>query len=117
MIQKGDEVQDLIAQLQQLQLQQNGLLARLESARRQETETVDNGNDSTRAAIVESDDRENDAEKVRPFSIGDRVIITNPNRALFQANRGVITRIGARITVETKNGKQQGHQGPEEHNP
>jgi hypothetical protein len=99
MIQKDDEIRELIIQVQQLQLQQTALLARLAQARGDEAEVV---------APDSSDTREADApeQEVRAFAVGDRVRITNPNRALFQADRGVITKIGdVRITVQTRTGR------------
>jgi hypothetical protein len=43
--------------------------------------------------------------RVPEFVIGDKVRIKNPTR--FQANRGVMTKIGSsRITVQTKSGNK-----------
>ena len=94
-----DNIKDLIAQLKHLQLQQTELLVRLEKARDKETRTtVANKSDS--ASV-------NAPAEIRAFEIGDRVKIINPNRALFQADRGTIIKIGnTRITVESRAGNK-----------
>ena len=82
------EIADIVAQLQQLQLQQSVLLTRLTgiSERNTEAEFFDTA-----------------ADTPREFRIGDRVRIFNPHR--FQAKKGVIVSIGeGRITVRASNG-------------
>jgi hypothetical protein len=79
-----DEVKDIVAQLQQLQIRESELLQRLERLSEAETPTVP-----------------------RVFAIGDLVIIKNPRP--LQSNQGKIIKIGAgtnRITVQTKNGSK-----------
>ena len=83
------EIADIIAQLQQLQLQQSVLLTRLAgiSERNAEGEFFDTTADTP----------------PREFQVGDRVRIFNPHR--FQAKKGVIVSIGeGRITVRASNG-------------
>jgi hypothetical protein len=86
----NDEVQDLIRQLKNLQLQQTELLVRLERAR----------GDEARAGIYDEEE-----SGTRKFTIGDKVRIKNPTR--FQAEQGVITKIGPnRVTIHTKTGSK-----------
>jgi TolA-binding protein len=106
---ENDEIEQLIDQLKQLQLQQTELqsqqtelLDRLERARRREN--------NPRAYAQQDEDlppaQAYSQYEVRAFAVGDKVRITNPNRALFQADRGVIIKVGdSRITVQTKTGK------------
>ena len=77
----SDEILDLIRQLQQLEIRQADLLARLHRARINET--------------------------TRGFTVGDEVRIKNPrNPKRAEENYGVISKIGAaRITVLTKGGR------------
>jgi hypothetical protein len=109
---RRDEVQDLIIQLQDLQLQQTELLIHLQRARNNETRTAtgnDNaGGDNTRTrapqAQIDEPDQVPVEDTARPFAVGDKVRIKNPNR--FQSNRGVITKVSAnRINVRTPSGK------------
>ena len=96
-----NEIEHLIEQLKELQLQQSDILARLahlEKARSKES--GENVGDPEENKVKAS------PNEVRPFAVGDLVCITNPNRALFQSDRGTISKIGgSRITVQTKNGK------------
>jgi hypothetical protein len=86
----NDEVQDLIRQLKNLQLQQTELLVRLERAR----------GDEARAGVYDEEE-----SGTRKFAIGDKVRIKNPTR--FQADQGVITKIGPnRVSVHTKTGSK-----------
>jgi transcription antitermination factor NusG len=88
----NDEIENLIRQLQELQLQQTELLARLERASHNQARANRNETRSARA------------DEVQAFTIGDTVRIKNPSR--FQSNAGSITKIGTnRITVRTKSGK------------
>jgi hypothetical protein len=110
---RRDEVQDLIIQLQDLQLQQTELLIRLQRARHNETRTTaghdnntDGDNTRTRAPQEQIDepDQVPIEDTTRPFAVGDKVRIKNPNR--FQSNQGVITKVNAnRINVRTPSGK------------
>ena len=81
------DITEVIAQLQRLQLQQSELLQR-------------------RTRLSESEDNNNAAGQAntpRELAIGDRVRITTPGR--FQSNSGKIIRIGTgRITVQANNG-------------
>ena len=82
------DIADIIAQLQQLQLQQSILLTQLASINNRNTERE--FFDAT-------------ADAPRDFRIGNRVRILNPK--LFQAKRGVIINIGnSRITLQARNG-------------
>jgi transcription elongation factor len=91
---RSDDIKDIIEQLQRLQIQQGGLLARL-GALSDDNEPQPT---PTRAARVQPD-------APREFAIGDRVRIRNPVR--YQANRGTIIRIGtSQITVEMRNGSK-----------
>jgi transcription antitermination factor NusG len=84
-----EDIKDIIAQLQSLQLQQAALIQRLERV----SGSQDNGI-PTRTKTV---------QVTREFAVGDRVQINNPGP--FQATRGTITKIGnSRITVQARNG-------------
>jgi hypothetical protein len=92
---RNDNVQDLIAQLNRLQVQQTTLLVRLGRATDNEFGHEANG---TRES-------EHEVNGTREFSVGDKVLIKNPNP--FQANKGTITKIGKkRITVTTASGSK-----------
>jgi transcription antitermination factor NusG len=92
----NDDIQDLITQLKDLQLQQAELIVRLERARGRESRATA----GTAARAGDSEPRE-----TRELAIGDRVRIKNPGP--FQANRGVIIKIGtSRITVRTRSGSK-----------
>jgi hypothetical protein len=102
---RNDEVQDLISQLNDLQLQQTALLARLktaaadEAARNRDLPHEDGRTREFAATVHEI------GPTTREFAIGDKVWIKNPN--LFsQAGSGTVTKIGnRRITVTTQSGK------------
>ena len=81
---KEQEVKDIIAQLQRLQLDQATLISRLERL----SENVPN----------------TFSDATREFAVGDRVQIKNPG--VLQVAKGTIVRIGARITVLTDNNKK-----------
>jgi hypothetical protein len=84
-----DEIKDIVAQLQRLQIQETELLQRLERL----SEVDGNTSRSPNAT--------------RGFEIGDLVQIKNPRP--LQAKKGVIIRIGVgtdRITVQAKNGSK-----------
>jgi dsDNA-specific endonuclease/ATPase MutS2 len=82
------EIADIIAQLQQLQLQQSILLTRL--ARSQDRNTEREYLDTV-------------SEIPREFQIGDRVRIINPTR--FQQNKGVVVKITEhRVSVKPQIG-------------
>jgi len=83
-----DEVADIIAQLQVLHVRESELLGRLEEAT-----TGERGRNGESAAPNQPAGR---------FIIGDKVIIKNPRP--FQAKRGTIVKVGARITVLASNG-------------
>jgi hypothetical protein len=84
---RNDDIQDLIAQIERLQVQQTELLVRLRSA----TDNEDSGH-----APFENDTEEDSRTTF---------IINNPN--LFQANRGTVTKIGTkRITVTSPSGQK-----------
>lgn len=80
-----DEVADIIAQLQVLHVRESELLGRLEEAT-----TGERGRNGESAAPNQQ------------LVIGDKVIIKNPRP--FQAKRGTIVKVGARITVLASNG-------------
>jgi hypothetical protein len=86
------DIQDIIAQLQSLQLQQATLIQRLERL----SEHREDNNETTAVTSINA---------TRRFGIGDRVSINNPGR--FQATRGTIIKIGnSRITVQARNGSK-----------
>ncbi len=88
---RNDRVQELIAQLNQLQLQQTALLQRLDTAISNETTLYG--------------DIGQEAQEPRGFAISDNVTIKNPNP--FQSNEGTITKIGKRrVTVTTPKGQK-----------
>jgi hypothetical protein len=110
-----DDVQDLISQLNQLQLQQTELFARLEKAiGDKDAQTRRVGKEDARtgevANIIEvAQTREfvvaHEVAQTGEFAIGDRVIVKNPNP--FQTDRGKITKIGKkRITLTTQSGSK-----------
>ena len=83
-----DDIKDIIAQLQQLQIQQSLLLQRLERL---------NEGDSKKKSTQQR------VATVRDFAIGDQVRIKNPN--YLQPNSGKISKINPkRITVVAPNG-------------
>ena len=82
------EVQDIIAQLQGLQVQQTALISRLGSL----CEPGDQGTTAPPQRPVAT----------REFAIGDRVRIRSPR--VPQETGGRISRIGARIAVTTPRG-------------
>jgi transcription antitermination factor NusG len=87
-----NDIQDIVAQLQNLQLQQAVLIQRLErlsEAREDNRDTIATATDNT----------------TRRFAVGDRVLINNPGP--FQATKGTISKIGnSRITVQARNGSK-----------
>jgi hypothetical protein len=91
------DVEDIIAQLQRLQLEQTELLLQLARA-----------NGARNAARRESRRATGNVvppDATREFAIGDRVEIKNPGR--FQASGGTIVKIGtSRITVQTVSGSK-----------
>ncbi len=110
-----DDVQDLISQLNQLQLQQTELFARLEKAigdKDAQTRGVRKEDAQTREVAHEIEVEQtrefviaHGIAQIVEFAIGDRVIVKNPN--LFQADRGKITKIGnKRITLTTQSGSK-----------
>ena len=86
---KQDEIKDIVAQLQRLQIQETELLQRLERLNEADSHTLELPVTQTK----------------REFRIGDLVQITNPKP--FQIKKGTIVKIGAgtnRITVQSRNG-------------
>jgi hypothetical protein len=82
---RDQEIQDIVNQLERLQIQQSDLLQRLGRL----SESEDNATPLPTTA--------------REFVVGDRVRIRNPGR--LQPVRGTVTKIGrVRITVEARNG-------------
>jgi hypothetical protein len=84
-----DEIEDIVAQLQSLQIRESELLQRLE--RLNEANRITSGTPIA----------------TRVFAIGDLVRIKNPRP--LQAKQGTVIRIGVdtdRITVQTKNGSK-----------
>jgi hypothetical protein len=75
---RNDDIQDLIAQLERLQVQQTELLVRLRSATDRE------------ASLTGDFDQE--AQEPKGFTVGDKFTIKNPK--VFQANQGTITKSG-----------------------
>ena len=91
---RGDEIKDIVEQLQRLQLRQDALIARLGEL---------SGNSTTSTARATRIPPETETVTARTFAIGDRVRIRNPNRQ--QANSGMVVNITAnRITVQARNG-------------
>jgi hypothetical protein len=98
-----DGIEDLIEKIQELQIQQTDLLIRLRQARNKGTQATGNRNAGASAAGKPDENRSAPASTTRKLEVGDKVIIRNPRR--FQANRGVITKLGAsRNTVRTRSG-------------
>ena len=84
------DIADIVAQLQQLQLQQSILLTRL--SRINERDNERDYHDAT-------------ADTPRDLKIGDRVKVLNPKR--FQAKKGIVTNVGeSRITIQAANGSK-----------
>ena len=85
-----DEIIEIVAQLQRLQIQESELLLRLERLSVTESQ-ADNPPTSTQIS--------------REFRIGDLVHIKNPKP--FQIKKGNIIKIGAnRVTVQSKTGSK-----------
>ena len=83
---REDDIKDIVAQLQRLQIEQTALIQRIER--------LTEGTPGTPNAA-------------RPFAVGDLVWILNPRR--LQANKGTIIRIGLetdRITVQARGGSK-----------
>jgi hypothetical protein len=88
-----DEIKEIVAKLQQIQIQETELLQRLE--RLSITDSLTSGSPTTRT------------QTSREFRIGDLVQVKNPKP--FQIKKGHIIKIGAgtnRITVQSKNGSK-----------
>ena len=89
-----EEIKDIVEQLQRLQIQQTGLLTRLEvlnEGAAEENRPARNAGPATRAP--------------RELAIGDSVRIKNPTP--FQANKGTIVKINLatdRITIQPTTG-------------
>jgi hypothetical protein len=97
---RNDDVEDLIAQLIRLQVQQTDLLVRLERATNSSIGFEQRTREPTAVAIDVSV-----TDEPTIFAIGDRVKIRNPNP--FQTDKGEITKIGKkRITVTTQSGQR-----------
>jgi len=97
---RNDDVEDLIAQLTRLQVQQTDLLVRLERATNSSIRFEQRTREPTAVAIDVSV-----TDEQTTFAIGDRVKIRNPNP--FQTDKGEITKIGRkRITVTTASGQK-----------
>jgi hypothetical protein len=85
---KDQEIQDIVNQLEQLQIQQSDLLQHLGRL----SECKDSNNTAIPLPAT-----------ARELAVGNRVPIKNPGR--LQSIRGTITKIGRnRITVEARNG-------------
>jgi hypothetical protein len=88
---RQNEIKDIVAQLQSLQIQETKLLQRLERLNENEIDTF--GSAAT--------------QTTREFRIGDLVQIKNPKP--FQAKKGTIVKIGVgtnRVTVQSKSGSK-----------
>jgi hypothetical protein len=89
MTERQDEIKDIVAQLQRLQIQESELLQRLDRA-------------------VEAESRTSESpDLARDFQIGDLVQVKNPKP--FQARQGTIIKIGidtGYITVRARNGSK-----------
>jgi hypothetical protein len=101
-----DEIKDIVAQLQRLQIQETELLQRLERLNEADSNS---SIPQQNARVVPPSARSAPptARATRVFVIGDLVRIKNPK--LLQANQGTIIRIGVgtdRITVQTRNGSK-----------
>jgi hypothetical protein len=98
---KGDQVKNIIKELQSLQLQQKVLITRLGQLAR---------SDNAPAWIDTTGSKEKEVLPRTPtvawqFKIGDRVRIKNPR--IFQTSIGTIAKIGEnRITVHTTFGSK-----------
>jgi hypothetical protein len=87
---RDQEIQDIVNQLERLQIQQSDLLQRLGRL----SKSKDNDNNATPLPI---------STVARAFAVGGRVRIRNPGH--LQPVRGTVIQIGrTRITVESRNG-------------
>jgi hypothetical protein len=87
---RDQEIQDIVNQLERLQIQQSDLLQRLGRL----SKSKDNDNTATPLPI---------STAARAFAVGGRVRIRNPGH--LQPVRGTVIQIGrTRITVESRNG-------------
>jgi hypothetical protein len=92
------DMKDIVAQLDRLQIQQSELLQRLD-------QLVESGESNNATARSVRSTRSIRSEITQEFAIGDRVRIRNPG--LLQAVRGTIIKIGSsRITVQARNGNK-----------
>jgi hypothetical protein len=88
---RQDEIKDIVAQLQSLQIQETELLQRLERLNDSDNNTFGSTTSQT----------------TRELRIGDLVKIKNPKP--FQSKTGTIVKIGVgtnRVTVQTKSGSK-----------
>jgi hypothetical protein len=86
----GEDIKDLIQQLQELQLQQAALLTRLVRA------SLGKTNARKKSNTVPPDEK-------WELVTGNRVRILNPG--VFQTDRGIVTKIGPnRVTIQTRSG-------------
>ena len=98
---RNDDVEDLIAQLTRLQVQQSELFVRLERATNSSTSSEQRTTREPTTIAIDA----SVTEEPTTFAIGDRVKIRNPNP--FQTDKGEITKIGKkRITVTTASGQK-----------
>lgn len=88
----GEDIEDLIQQLQELHLRQASLLSRLARATSVESHAPPRSNTVP-------------TNETQGFVIGDRVRILNPG--VFQTDRGIVIKIGQnRVTVQTRTGSK-----------
>ena len=88
---RQDEIKDIVAQLQSIQIKETELIQRLER--------LNDTDDHTPGSLT--------TQTTREFRIGDLVQIKNPKP--FQIKKGTIIKIGTgtnRITVQSKNGSK-----------
>jgi hypothetical protein len=88
---KRDEIKEIIAKLQSIQIQETVLLQRLERL---------SGTDNSHTFVPPAN-----TQATREFKIGDLVRIKNPKP--FQSKKGKVVKIGTnRITIQSTNGSK-----------
>ena len=105
-----NDIEDIIAQLQRLQLQQTDLLNQLQQANRLHQANRGNAERAHQAGVndrqVEQDTSVAEvSDSQQDLQVGDQVRIINPGR--FQAHRGTVINFGPnRVTIQTANGNK-----------
>ena len=98
-----ENIEDLIAHLTVLRLEETNLIERIVTSHRQSQQEAQD-RDTQRDILAQHNNENNANEREHnELQIGDRVKILNPNR--FQENTGIISKIGTnRVTITPRRG-------------